>query len=115
MIDIPSSLVRNGEGLYEQLLATQPDPTTGQPDPAKMAAFTAAHPEFLSGRATGQEHDRPTSDFANASFNGLNGIPLRQRVGARYTPRCDGRWTASDPFTPQTPEQGKNPRQELPL
>ena len=47
MIDIPVFLVRNGEGLYEQLLATQPDPATGQPDPAKMAAFTANHPEFL--------------------------------------------------------------------
>ncbi|MGZ3292243.1 MAG: catalase, partial [Xanthobacteraceae bacterium] len=47
MIDIPVFLVKDGEGLYEQLLASQPDPKTGQPDPAKMAAFTAAHPEFL--------------------------------------------------------------------
>ena len=46
MIDIPVFLVRNGEALFEQLLASKPDPATGQPDPAKMAAFAAAHPEF---------------------------------------------------------------------
>ena len=65
MIDIPVFLVRNGEGLYEQLLATQPDPKTGQPDPAKMAAFTANHPEFLPAMQLVKSTPLP-SGFANA-------------------------------------------------
>jgi catalase len=106
MIDIPVFLVRNGEGLYEQLLATQPDPKTGQPDPAKMAAFTAAHPEFLPAMQLVKSTPLP-SGFANATFNGLNAFRFVNTSGA-VTPV---RWSmaASDPFTPETPEQAKNP------
>ena len=81
MIDIPVFLVRNGEGLYEQLLATQPDPKTGKPDPAKMAAFTAAHPEFLPAMQLVKSTPLP-SGFANASFNGLNAFRFVNAAGA---------------------------------
>ena len=47
MIDLPVFVVKHVEDLYEQLRASQPDPATGKPDPAKMAAFAAAHPEFV--------------------------------------------------------------------
>jgi len=30
---------------YDQLLASAPDPATGKPDPARMSAFLAKHPE----------------------------------------------------------------------
>jgi len=106
MIDIPVFLVRNGEGLYEQLLATQPDPATGQPDPAKMAAFTANHPEFLPAMQLVKSTPLP-SGFANATFNGLNAFRFVSASGAATAVRWS--MAASDPFTPQTPEQAKNP------
>src|SRR2546429_5978384 len=35
------------EAFYEQLIASKPDHKTGKPDPAKMAAFLARHPESV--------------------------------------------------------------------
>jgi catalase len=45
MNDLPVFAVRTAEAFNEQLLASKPDPATGKPDPAKMKAFLAAHPE----------------------------------------------------------------------
>jgi catalase len=106
MIDIPVFLVKDGEGLYEQLLASQPDPKTGQPDPAKMAAFTAAHPEFLPAMQIVKSTPLP-SGFSNATFNGLNAFRFVNASGAATAVRWS--MVASEPFTPETPEQSKNP------
>ena len=106
MIDIPVFLVKDGEGLYEQLLASQPDPKTGQPDPAKMAAFTAAHPEFLPAMQIVKSTPLP-SGFSNATFNGLNAFRFVNASGAATAVRWS--MVASEPFTPETPEQAKSP------
>ena len=45
MINLPVFLVNSARGFYDSLLATAPDPKTGKPDPAKVQAFMAAHPE----------------------------------------------------------------------
>jgi catalase len=106
MIDLPVFIVKNGEGLYEQLLASQPDPTTGKPDPAKMAAFIAAHPEFA--RAMQLIKASPlASGFANASYNSLHAFRFVNE-GGTVTPV---RWSmvATEPFAPAKPEQAKNP------
>jgi catalase len=106
MIDIPVFLVKDGGGLYEQLLASQPDPKTGQPDPAKMAAFTAAHPEFLPAMQIVKGTPLP-SGFSSATFNGLNAFRFVNASGAATAVRWS--MVASEPFTPETPEQGKSP------
>jgi catalase len=106
MIDIPVFLVRNGEALFEQLLASKPDPATGQPDPAKMAAFAAAHPEFGPALQLVKSTPMP-SGFANATFNGLNAFRFVNASGAATAVRWS--MAATEPFTPETPEQAKNP------
>src|SRR5713226_9547862 len=45
MINLPVFPFRTPEAFYEQLLASKPDPGAGKPDPAKMKAFLAGHPE----------------------------------------------------------------------
>src|SRR5207302_5054175 len=45
MINLPVFPFRTPEAFYEQLIASKPDPSTGKPDPAKMQAFLARHPE----------------------------------------------------------------------
>ena len=106
MIDIPVFLVRNGEALFEQLLASKPDPATGQPDPAKMAAFAAAHREFGPALQLVKSTPMP-SGFANATFNGLNAFRFVNASGAATAVRWS--MAATEPFTPETPEQAKNP------
>jgi catalase len=71
MINLPVFPFSTPSGFYEQMLASKPDPETGQPDPAKMQAFLARHPEFV--RAMTALKDRPVSSgFENTTFYGLN-------------------------------------------
>src|SRR5262252_6773038 len=45
MLHLPVFPFRTPEAFYEQLFAFRPDPSTGQPDPEKVQAFLAHHPE----------------------------------------------------------------------
>jgi catalase len=80
MVDIPVFAVGTPEGFYDQLLASKIDPATGKPDPAKMTAFLAAHPETV--RAITIIKAKPfSSGFANATFNGLNVFRFTNAAG----------------------------------
>jgi catalase len=105
MIDLPVFPVKTPKGLFEQLLASQPDPATGKPDPAKMAAFSAAHPEFGPAIKVITSHPMP-SGFANAGYNSIDAFRFVDAAGTA-TPV---RWSmaASEPFVPETPEQAKS-------
>ncbi len=106
MIHLPVFVVKDVQGFYDQLLATRPDPATGKPDPAKMAAFTAAHPEFVRAMKV-IKSSPPPSGFATANYNSLNAFRFVNAAGVA-TPV---RWSmvASEAPAPTTPEQGKSP------
>ena len=71
MNDIPVFPVDSPEGFFDQLVASEPDPRTGKPDPAKMAGFLAKHPE--SARAIDLIRRRAVSSgFDNDTYNSLN-------------------------------------------
>ncbi|WP_454683892.1 catalase family peroxidase [Ancylobacter moscoviensis] len=98
--DIPAFPVRTPEAFYELMGASAADPATGKPDPARMQAFLAAHPE--SARALGLIRARPFSTgFANASYNSLDAFRFVNAEGVS-TPV---RWilAAVDPYVAQTP------------
>jgi catalase len=71
MINAPVFPVRTPQGFYDRLLAAQPDAKTGKPDPEKMAAFLASHPETVQAAKIIQSHPA-SSGFENTTFNGLN-------------------------------------------
>lgn len=105
MIPLPVFPVSTPAGFYAQLLATQPDPATGQPNPAKIAAFVAAHPEFPEAIKL-IKSAQASSGFANTTFNSLNAFRFVDAAGAA-TPV---RWSvvATEPFVAQAPEQAKS-------
>lgn len=80
MIDTPVFGVRTPQAFYDRLLASQPDPTTGKPDPAKMAAFLASHPEAVQAAKIIQRHP-PSSGFDNSTFYGLNAFRFVNESG----------------------------------
>jgi catalase len=81
MNNIPVFPVNSARGFYEQLLASSPDPVTGKPDPDRMTAFLAAHPE--TERALSLIKKRQvTSGFANSTFNSLNAFRFVGAAGA---------------------------------
>jgi len=70
MIHLPVFPFKNPQAFYEQMMAGVPDPNTHKPDPEKMKAFIASHPEFL--RAVGIIRSHPlSSGFDNTAFYGL--------------------------------------------
>jgi catalase len=81
MNDIPVFPVSTPAAFREQLIASAPDPATSKPDPAKLAAFFAAHPE--SQKAVALIKARVvTSGFADDTFNSLNAFRFRNADGA---------------------------------
>jgi len=81
MNNIPVFAVNSARGFYEQLLASSPDPATGKPDPEKMKAFLAAHPETVRALQLIKKR-QVTSGFANSTFNSLNAFRFVDAAGA---------------------------------
>ncbi|WP_101926935.1 MULTISPECIES: catalase family peroxidase [Luteimonas] len=71
MNSFPFFGVASIEAFHAQTLASAPDPATGKPDPARMAAFAQAHPE--SAKFAAWAKSAPWSDsFANTQYNGIH-------------------------------------------
>ena len=107
MVNLPVFPVRTPEGFYQLLLASQPDPGTGKPDPARMGAFLARHPETVKAFAIIKSQP-VSSGFGDSTFHSLNAFRFRNRAGDS-TPV---RWlmTPMQPFEAAGPGplQGKN-------
>ncbi|HEX3827716.1 MAG TPA: catalase family peroxidase [Sporichthyaceae bacterium] len=97
MLNLPVFLDSVPQGFYERVLATAPVPATGQPDPAKLAAFLAARPETARAMALVKKTP-PAGGFANSTFRSLNAFRFTNGEG-RTVPV---RWSLvpEDVFTP---------------
>ena len=84
MIDIPVFTARTPESFRDQLIATAPDPKSGEPDPGRVRAYLAKYPE--SARAIEQVKARaPTAGFDDSTYDSLNAFILVDAAG-RATP-----------------------------
>jgi catalase len=71
MIHLPVFPFRTPQAFYENTLDSKPDPQTGKPDPAKMQAFLAGHPE--TAKALEFIKSQPASTgFGDCTFHSLN-------------------------------------------
>ncbi|RZT39427.1 catalase family peroxidase [Cupriavidus agavae] len=97
MIDIPLFPFADVDAFYAQMVAATPDPATGKPDPRKMKAFAAAHPDFVAaGAVIGKR--ATSSGFANSTYNGLNTFLFVDRDGRQVPVRWSA--VAVQPFAP---------------
>jgi catalase len=86
MNSMPVFPVATPQAFFEQLQAQQPDPSTGKPNPARVGAFFAAHPEtaaFLAWVKTA----KPSASYATESYWSLNAFVLVDANGARHAVR----------------------------
>jgi catalase len=79
-INIPVFVVNSAKGFYDQTLASAPNPATGKPDPAKMKAFLAAHPEAFKAMAIIKKAPI-SSGFADSTFYGLDAFRFVNATG----------------------------------
>jgi catalase len=106
MNDIPVFPLRDAQAFYDELLATRPA-ADSKPDPARVSAFFASHPE--SEKAIALIKDvQFSSGFANATYNGLNAFRFIDAAGHATPVRWSMR--AVDPFErePEQPPKEKN-------
>jgi len=104
MIDLPVFPFKDAQAFYDNLVASQPDPNTHKPDPAKAAAFVASHPDTARALAIIKSH-APPSGFDNAAYYGLNAFRFVDTDGASTYVR----WTLTpaQPYEAGT-SQGEN-------
>jgi catalase len=101
MNSIPVFVVDTPEGFRDQLVAMSADPKTGKPDPVKVQAFLAGHPE--SARALAAiKAETIASGFENSTYNSLNAFEFIDSSG-KSTPV---RWSMVplQPFVAAAPE-----------
>ncbi|RAU39909.1 MULTISPECIES: catalase family peroxidase [unclassified Pseudomonas] len=86
MNSMPVFPVGTPQAFIDLQKATAPDPKTGKPDPAKPAAFFAAHPEaqpFLAWVKTA----KPSASFVTETYNSVNAFELVDKAGKRQAVR----------------------------
>lgn len=93
----PVLAVSTPQGFYELVVASGPSPATGKPDPAKLQAFFAAHPESAAFRQWAASA-KPSDSFANTDYNSINAFRLIDASGKAQAVRW--RMVAQTPFAP---------------
>jgi catalase len=80
---------RNAEDFLEMTRARIPDPETGQPDPEKVGAYLAEHPEAGVALQKALPKLAPTTSFATSDYRALHAFCLVDGEGGthwgRYT------------------------------
>jgi len=82
MLNLPVFPDNSPRGFYDRLLASKIVPGTGQPDPAAMKAFLAAHPETAAAMAVIKTHP-PAIGFGDSTFRSLNTFYFVDGSGTR--------------------------------
>ena len=102
MNSFPFFGVSSVQAFYEQTRANAPDPATGKPDPAKLAAFAQANPEFARFATWAKTAPWSTS-WANTTYNGVDTFRFINGSGETHNVR----WSMQPQtaFAAMTPEQ----------
>ena len=71
MLNVPVFGAATPQTFLDQMLALQPDPATGKPDPEKMKAFRASHPDSLP-QAQYLANNNPPASYASSAYFGIH-------------------------------------------
>lgn len=71
MLNIPVFGAMRPRTFLDLMLASRPDPATGKPDPEKLKAFKATHPDSLAQAEFMAKHNPPVS-YANSAYYGIH-------------------------------------------
>jgi catalase len=100
MLNTPMFFAAVPRTFLDKMRALKPDPATGKPDPDKVKAFAASHPDNLGQAKFLSDHNPPAS-YANSAYYGIhtfkfiNGDNKTTLVRWRFVPQ-DGEGALSD-------------------
>jgi catalase len=71
MLNVPIFGAAQPRTFLDLMVASKPDPATGKPDPEKLKAFKASHPDSLA-LADFLDKNNPPSSYANSAYWGIH-------------------------------------------
>lgn len=80
MLNTPMFGAAHPQTFLDLMQALQPDPATGKPDPEKMKAFKASHPDNLA-QAQYLASNNPPASYASSSYWGIHTFKFIDRKG----------------------------------
>lgn len=80
MLNTPMFGAANPQTFLDLMQALQPDPATGKPDPEKMKAFKASHPDNKA-QADFLASNNPPASYASSSFWGIHTFKFVDKKG----------------------------------
>lgn len=107
MLNTPVFGAATPKTFLDLMVATQPDPATGKPDPEKIKAFKASHPDNAA-QAAFLANNNPPTNYANSSYWGIHTFKFVNRdkkttlVRWRFVPQ-DGEQRLSDDALKSSP------------
>lgn len=100
MLNTPVFGASHPRTFYDSMVALRPNPATGKPDPEKIKAFKASHPDSLA-QADFLAHNNPPTSYANSAYFGIHTFRFVNRANKvslvrwRFVPQ-DGEKRLSD-------------------
>lgn len=80
MLNTPVFGAAQPRTFLDLMVALKPDPATGKPDPAKIRAFKASHPDNQA-QAVFLERNNPPANYANSAYFGIHTFKFIDRAG----------------------------------
>jgi len=83
MIDVPIFGATSPASFRDAIIAAKPDPKTGRPDPEKLKAYAAAHPEAMA-LTTLASHHTPTANYYQTTFFSIHTFKFLDAKGTEH-------------------------------
>ena len=83
MINVPIFAAASPASFRDALLAAKPDPKTGQPDPEKLKAYAATHPDALALTELTSHHS-PTANYSQTTFFSIHTFKFIDAKGTEH-------------------------------
>jgi len=108
MLNTPIFGAASPQTFFDDIVARQPDPATGKPDPEKIKVFKASHPDSLP-QAEFLAKNNPPPSWANSSYFGIHTFKFVNRknqtklVRWRFVPQDGEKQMSNDELDSSPP------------
>jgi catalase len=86
MINVPIFAAASPASFRDAILAAKPDPKTGQPDPDKLRAYAATHPDAMALTELSSHHT-PTANYYQTTFYSIHTFKFIDAKGTEHPVR----------------------------
>jgi catalase len=83
MIDVPIFGAKSPASFRDAIVAAKPDPKTGEPDPEKLKAYAASHPDAMALLQLSTKH-RPTANYYQTTYFSIHTFKFIDAKGGEH-------------------------------